>query len=90
VRAIRSAPGPYESLLLWLGSSPERPWAELPRRVVVTQELVCVEQRDRQRVSVRRDAIRGRRRTDSGDRAYYCGRELRVLLALRDESCPVV
>lgn len=90
VRAIRETPSPYEALLLWLASSPERPWGETPRRVVVSEEHVCVETFDRQKVRVRRDAIRGRRRTASGDRAYYYGRGLRLVLALRDRPCPVV
>ncbi len=90
VRAIRTPPGPYESLLQWLDSSPERPWLEHPRRVVVTDRYVCVERRDRRRVRVDRDRLRGRRRTDDGDRAYYYGRRLRLLLPLRDDACPVV
>jgi len=89
VRAIRGAPPPLEALLQWLASTDERPWREHPKRVVVTEDDVCVERRDGSRVRVARSLLRGRRRTDSGDRAYYYGRRLRLLLPLRDEACPV-
>jgi len=90
VRAIREAPASVEAMLQWLASSDDRPWREHPKRVVVTSRDVCVERRDGRRVRVSRHLLRGRRRTDSGDRAYYYGRRLRLLLPLRDDACPVV
>lgn len=88
-RAMRDKPSAYEAMLQWLASTPERPWREHPRRVLVTSSRVCVERRDKKPVAIARSLIRGRRRTADGDRAYYFGRRERLLLPLRGQNCPV-
>jgi hypothetical protein len=90
VRAIRAAPTGFEALLEWLASTSEHPWRELPRRVVLTRDRVCIERRDKRTMQIDRHALRGRRRTESGDRVYFYGRRARLLLPLRDAPCPVV
>lgn len=90
VRAVREAPPPLEALLQWLASTPEYPWKEHPVRVMATDRHVCVRRRSGEQVRVERRHLRGRRRTPHGDRAYYYGRELRLLLPLRDDACPVI
>ncbi len=86
--ALREAPTPYEAMLDWLASSPERPWRAHPRRVRTSTHSLYVERRDRTLWRLPLEALRLRVGAYDEDAYYIFGRRTAVLLTHRD-GCPV-
>ncbi len=86
--AVRAAPTPYEAMLEWLASTPDRPWREHPRRVRASDDFLYVERRDRTMWRAPLDVLRARLGGSDEDAIYVFGRRATVLLTHR-AACPV-
>lgn len=85
VVAARGPATPFEAMLGWLASSPERPWREHPRQVRLTDAYVYVERRDRSVWRIPLDALRARRGERDRDAIYVLGRRTPLILTHRPD-----
>ena len=82
--ARRAAPTSFETLLLWLASTPERPFRDHPREVIVTEQHVY--RRSSQGwARVPLETLRAARGAADGPRVYVFGRRTLLLLPHRAE-----
>lgn len=88
--ARRDAPTPFEALLQWTASTPDRPWRDHPREVVVTDEHVYARRRDRSAWRLPLSSLRAARGAPDGDAVFVFGRHTQLVLPARSpEGCPV-
>ncbi len=79
---------PFESLLLFMASRPERPWRHMPRAYSVTTERLFIERRSGAIDSLPLETLRDQAGFGGPDTVYLFGRDTCVILP-GDPRCPV-
>lgn len=80
VLARRNPPSPFHTLLLWLASSPDKPWRQTTRELVMTEHQIYQTQYDGDLKRLPLDALRKRLGPSDGDAVYVFGRKSFLLL----------
>jgi len=89
--ARRGKPSPFEALLTWLASSPERPWTDTAREMVLTSRQLYVRHWNRNVYTLPLEALRARLDDTwegTRDAVYVFGRNTFLVVPHR-EGCEV-
>jgi len=86
--AERAAPTSLETLWQWLASTPEQPFSEHPRAIVLTEAHAYVRRRDDTWHRIPLDTLRHCDEDADGDAVFLFGRNTPLILPFR-AGCPV-
>jgi len=79
----------FETLFIWLTSTPDRPFRETPDEIVLTDEDLFVRSHGGRLARVPRGGLVSGRKSSDGDAVYRFGRYISLILVHR-EGCQVV